>query len=65
MKFHENPFSGSRVVPYGETDRRRDITKLIVALCSFAKAPKKECLCFDSRKCMILQVDVTWLHDLY
>jgi hypothetical protein len=31
IKFHENPFSGRRVVAYGRTDRRIDITKLIVA----------------------------------
>ena len=35
-KFHENPSSGSRVVPWGRTD----IMNLIVAFCNFAKAPK-------------------------
>ena len=35
-EFHEDPFSGSRVVPCGRTD----VTKLIVAFCNFAKAPK-------------------------
>jgi len=36
IKFHENPSSGSRVVPCG----RMDMTKLIVAFCNFAKTPK-------------------------
>jgi len=31
MKFHENSFSGSRVVPSGPTDGRTDMTKLIIA----------------------------------
>ena len=43
-KFHENPFSGSRVVPCGPTDRRTgvqtDMTKLIVAFRNFANMPK-------------------------
>jgi len=40
FKFHENPSSGSWVVPCGRTDRRTDMTKLIVAFRNFAKAPK-------------------------
>ena len=43
-KFNKNPSSGSRVVPCGQTDGRRDkqtdMTKLIVAFRSFANAPK-------------------------
>ena len=31
VKFHENPSSGSRVVPRGRTDRQTDMKKLIVA----------------------------------
>ena len=42
IKFHENSFIGSRVDPYGQTDertdRRTDMTKLIVALRNFANA---------------------------
>ena len=34
IKFHQNPFSGSRVVPCGQTD----MTKLIVASRNFANA---------------------------
>jgi len=43
MKFHENPSSGSRVVSCGRksrTERRTDITKLIVVFRNFAKPPK-------------------------
>jgi hypothetical protein len=36
IKFHENPSSGSRVVPCGQTD----MTQLTVAFCNFANAPK-------------------------
>ena len=36
IKFHENPSSGSRVVPCGQTD----MTKLIVAFRNFVNAPK-------------------------
>jgi hypothetical protein len=32
--------SGSRVFPCGQTDRRTDMTKLIVAFRNFANAPK-------------------------
>ena len=45
IKFNEKPSSGSRVVPYGQTDRYTDrqtdgyITKLIIAVRNFAKAP--------------------------
>jgi hypothetical protein len=42
IKFHENSSSGSRVVPYGRTDGRTDMTKLIVAFRSFANAPNDE-----------------------
>jgi len=39
VKFHDNPSSGSRDVPCGQTDRQRDMTKLIVAFRNFANAP--------------------------
>jgi len=44
-KFHENPSSGNRVVPYGLTNeqtdsRQTDVTKLIVIFRIFANAPK-------------------------
>jgi hypothetical protein len=41
IKFHENPSSGSRVVPCGKTDLT-DMAKLILALRNFEKAPKGE-----------------------
>jgi len=40
IKFHENPSSGSRVVPRVQTDGRTEMTKLIVAFRNFANAPK-------------------------
>jgi hypothetical protein len=40
IKFHQNPSSGSRVVPCGRTDRRIGTTKLTVAFRNFAKVPK-------------------------
>jgi len=42
IKFHENPFSRSRFVPCGRTDRQTDMTKLIVAFAKYMKAPKSE-----------------------
>jgi len=36
-KFHENPSSESQVVPCGQTDRRTDMTKRIVALRNFCQ----------------------------
>jgi len=43
-KFHENPSSGSRVVPCGRTDGRadgrNDMTKIIFAFRNFANEPK-------------------------
>ena len=42
IKFHQNPSSGSRVVPRGRTDGQTDMTKLIVAFRNVAKAPKRE-----------------------
>jgi len=38
VKFHENPSSGTRVVPCGRTDI--DTTQLIAAFRSLANAPK-------------------------
>jgi len=35
--FHENPSSGSRVPPYGQTDGQANMTKLIVAFRNFTK----------------------------
>jgi len=41
IKFRENPFSGSRVVPCGQTDGLTDMTKLILAFHNFKNASKK------------------------
>jgi hypothetical protein len=43
-KFHENPLIGSRVflcgMTVGQTGRRTDMTKVVVAFLNFANAPK-------------------------
>ena len=41
LRFIENPFSESRVVPPGRTDTKAGVTKLIVSFRNFANAPKK------------------------
>jgi len=52
INLHENSPSGNRVVPWGLTDRRTHMTKLMVAFCSFAHAPKsKQHWCRKFRKC--------------
>ena len=40
IKFHENLFNGSRVVPWGRADGQTDRTKLTVTFRNFASAPK-------------------------
>ena len=35
IKFHENPFCGSRVVPRGRADGRTDVKKPIVGFSQF------------------------------
>jgi tRNA U38,U39,U40 pseudouridine synthase TruA len=40
IKFHENPSSGSRVVPCGRTDGGTDMMKLVVAFHTFENKPK-------------------------
>jgi len=40
IKTHENPSSGSPVVPCRRTDGQTDMTKLIVVFRNFANAPK-------------------------
>jgi hypothetical protein len=40
VKLFDNPSCGSRVVLCTETDGQADMTKLIVAFCGFANAPK-------------------------
>jgi hypothetical protein len=39
-KFHENPSNGSRVVTCAWTDRRADMTKLIIPFRNYANAPQ-------------------------
>jgi hypothetical protein len=53
-EFHENPFSGSRVVPCGQTDGRTHMTKLIVAFRNFANATKNVKLCKYKMLCVYI-----------
>jgi hypothetical protein len=48
IKFHENPCSGSRVVPRGQTDGQTDMSNLTVAFRNFANALKN---------CVLLQYE--------
>jgi len=41
INFHENPYSGSRVVPREWTNGRRDMTMLIVAFRNFCERASK------------------------
>jgi hypothetical protein len=41
ITFHENPSSGSRVAPCGQTDGRTDMTQLMDDFRNFANSPKK------------------------
>ena len=41
VKFHDYLSSGSRVVPYGQMDRKTDMAKLIVAFRDFETRPKQ------------------------
>jgi hypothetical protein len=45
IEFHENMSSGSPAVPCRRTDRRTDMTNLIVAFGNFANAPKNQYFC--------------------
>jgi hypothetical protein len=62
IKFHENPSSGSQVVPCGRTDRQTDMTKPIVTFRNFANEPKTKspkyifcfCACLNVFKIQLL-----------
>ena len=47
IKFHERPFSGSRVVPCGRTERQTDRTKVILALRKFCERAQKHNTKYD------------------
>jgi hypothetical protein len=55
IKFHENSYSGVRIVTCEQTDRRtekrtdgkKDMTKLIITFRNFANAPKKKGKCIQ------------------
>ena len=41
VKFHQKPYTGSRVVPYRDRQTCTDMTKLTVTFRNFANTPKK------------------------
>ena len=45
IKFHENPFSGSWVVP----SEQMNMTKVVVSFCNFANVPKNLSVCIKCR----------------
>jgi len=55
MKLHENPSSGTRVFPCGQTDNRADMTKLIVAFRNFANVLKNNAFIYCS---CLLYIDI-------
>jgi len=67
IKFHENPPSGSRVVPCGRTDGQSDMTKLTVVVPFLRTRPKmfvgycinNTCtfyMCIINDKCPVISV---------
>ena len=55
IQFNENPSSGSRAVPSGQTDGKIDLTKLIVAFRNVSNAPKNIQLCFITGSILLVQ----------
>ena len=53
MKFNENPCNESRVVPCGRTDRRTDMTKLIVAFRNVANVSKYK----NEKACILINAE--------
>ena len=64
IKFHENPFSGRRVVPRGRTDEQTNITKLIVAFLNLANAPKNGENVSDLMETFVMFSSEQFQHDL-
>jgi hypothetical protein len=60
IKFHENPSSGSRVVPCGQTDGQTGMTKLIVAFLSFPNA--SEVVINSSRDTVSVNIESQRIH---
>jgi len=70
IKFHENPYKGSRIAPCGCTDEQTDMTKLTLAFRSFEHAPKNwsklylQCSMHNSQCCNpVFQID--WYQQPY
>jgi len=47
IKFHENPSSGNRIVPFGQTDRQTDMTKVVLVFAIFRKRLRTVSLLFQ------------------
>jgi hypothetical protein len=54
IKFHENPSIESGVVPGGQTHRRTDMKKTVVAFCNFSNTPKAHSRLPSNKKTGIL-----------
>jgi hypothetical protein len=64
FKFHENPFSGSRVVPRGRTDEQTNMTKLTVTFLNLANAPKNGEHVSDLTETFVMFFSELFQHDL-
>ena len=63
IKFHETPSSGSRAVPCGRTDRRKDMTEIMTYFRNFAKhALKYQGVATSSDKIHI--ISFRWIRKL-
>ena len=69
IKFHVNPSSGSLIVRYGQTDgqteRRTDMTKLIVAFRNFANTPQTNVTNAIHYTRQSVSLFVTYLYNTY
>jgi len=63
IKFHENTSSGSRVVACGQTDRRTDMTKPVVAFRKIASAPKNNGQKQEIAACRSLGDNAAWYSE--
>ena len=65
IKFHENPSSGSRDFPCGETDGQTDMTKLRVAFRNYASAPIKAYKHVSCKHCTVFNFCVSMHHYIW
>ena len=68
IKFYENPSSGSRVVPWWQTDGWIGITKLIVTLRNSANAPRNQKWISKYTRALsisLICLEFTWFQSRY